>query len=66
MPLESGDIEFLTFAVPEVGGVFRSEDGGFSCGVGLFGISWGNIEGGLLLLGRNWIGEGVGRVELDR
>jgi len=52
--------------VTEVGGVFRSEDGGFSCRVGSFGISWGNIEGGLLLLGRNWIGKGVDRVELDR
>lgn len=36
--------------------------------MGSFGISWGGIEGGLLLLGRNWIGKGVrvGRVELDR
>ena len=37
-----------------LGEFFRNEDGGFS---------WGNIEGGLLVLGRNWIGKGVGRVE---
>jgi len=56
IPLESGDIEFLMFAVPEVGGVFP--EWGW----------WVYLSGGIVWdqLGKYWGGASIAREELDR